>query len=352
MHEGTAVTDKKTRVLIVDDSATVRDIFRALFESDPSVEVVGEAANGEEAIRMVEKLKPSIITMDVFMPVMNGPEAIQQVMATRATPILVVTTAKESTIAFQCLNKGALEVIEKPDFKYIQDEVKRNGLISKLKSLSRVPVVTHLAGKNRAARPEVKPAESGRRMVAICSSTGGPKALSVLFGQFPADFPYPVVVTQHMYEGFVAGLVEWLQTTTPLKVKIAEQGEAVQPGTIYIAPTGKHLEISMAETVRLTDDPLIEGHRPSGEKLFASVAKSFGARAIGIILTGMGGDGSSALGQIKKAGGLTIAQDEKTCVVFGMPREAIQKGSATEVLPLPDIAPFVLKFLNRKERVG
>lgn len=337
---------KKTRVLIVDDSPTVRDIFRAIFESDQDVEVIGEAANGQEAIDFVAKDRPSIITMDVFMPKMNGPDAIQHIMGNTATPILVVTTAKDATLAFQCLSKGALEVIEKPDFAYIQDELKRKGLISKLKSLSRVPVVTHMAGKTKTVKEPVSADLGNRRILAICSSTGGPKALSILLGQLPGDFPYPVVITQHMYEGFIDGLVEWLQTTTPLKVKVAEQGEILKPGVVFVAPTGKHLEVSMAETLRLTNDPLVEGHRPSGEKLFSSVAAVYGKKAIGVILTGMGGDGSSSLGLIKKAGGLTIAQDEKSCVVFGMPKEAIAKGSATVILPLHDIAPAIIKHLT------
>ncbi|MCK6602256.1 MAG: chemotaxis-specific protein-glutamate methyltransferase CheB [Bacteroidetes bacterium] len=343
------MTSKRTRVLIVDDSPTVRDIFRAIFESDPDVDVIGEASNGEEAIAFVGKTRPDIITMDVFMPKMNGPDAIQAIMATKATPILVVTTAKDATTAFQCLNKGALEVIEKPDFAYIQNEQKRKFLISKLKSLSAVPVVTHLAGKSKIKKEFVKPDSGNRRILAICSSTGGPKALSVLLSQLPADFPCPVVITQHMYEGFIAGLVEWLQTTTPLKVKVAEQGEVLAPATVYVAPTGKHLEITLAESVRLTEDPLVEGHRPSGEKLFSTVANVYGSRAVGVILTGMGGDGSHSLGMIKKAGGLTIAQDEKSCVVFGMPREAILKGNAVQILTLQDIAPAVLRHLAHQK---
>ncbi|MCA0445974.1 MAG: chemotaxis-specific protein-glutamate methyltransferase CheB [Bacteroidetes bacterium] len=337
---------KKISVLIVDDSPTVRDIFRAIFESDPDVEVIGEAANGQEAIDFVAKDRPSIITMDVFMPIMNGPDAIQHIMGNTATPILVVTTAKDATLAFQCLSKGALEVIEKPDFAYIQDEIKRKGLITKLKSLSRVPVVTHMAGKTKTVREPVAADLGNRRILAICSSTGGPKALSILLGQIPGDFPYPIVITQHMYEGFIDGLVEWLQTTTPLKVKVAEQGEILKSGVVFVAPTGKHLEVSMAETIRLTNDPLVEGHRPSGEKLFSSVAAVYGKKAIGVILTGMGGDGSTSLGLIKKAGGFTIAQDEKSCVVFGMPKEAIAKGSATVVLPLTEIAPAIIKHLS------
>lgn len=337
---------KKVRVLIVDDSPTVRDIFRAIFESDPDVEVIGEAANGQEAIDFVVKDRPSIITMDVFMPKMNGPDAIQHIMGNAATPILVVTTAKDATLAFQCLSKGALEVIEKPDFAYIQDETKRKGLITKLKSLSTVPVVTHMAGKTKTVREPVKADFSNKKIVAICSSTGGPKALSILLGQMPKDFPYPIVITQHMFEGFIDGLVEWLQTTTSLKVKVAEQGEVLLKGVVYVAPTGKHLEVSIAETVKLTNEGLVEGHRPSGEKLFASVASVYGRKAIGVILTGMGGDGSTSLGLIKNAGGLTIAQDEKTCVVFGMPREAIAKGHANMVLPLTDIAPAIIKHLS------
>jgi len=335
---------KKTTVLIVDDSPTIRDIFRAVFETDPEVEVIGEAANGIEAVEFVKKRRPSIITMDVFMPKMNGTDAIQTIMATSPTPILVVTTAKDASIAFQCLTKGALEVIEKPDFAYVQDERKRKQLIAKLKSLSNVPVVTHMAGKRSVRVRETQVESEIKKVVAICSSTGGPKALSILLGNLPADFPHPVLITQHMYEGFIHGLVEWLQTTTPLKVKVAESGEPIKPGVVFIAPTGKHMEVSSAEFIRLTSEDPVEGHRPSGEKLFGTVAKVFGNRAIGVILTGMGGDGSTNLGKIKESGGQTIAQDEKSCVVFGMPREAILKGNAKTVLPLQDIAPYLVKI--------
>lgn len=346
------IKGNKTTVLIVDDSPTIRDIFRAVFESDSEVEVIGEASNGQEAIEFVQQQKPDIITMDVFMPKVNGTEAIQHIMGSKPTPILVVTSAKDASIAFQCLTKGALEVIEKPDFEYVQDEKKRKQLISKLKSLARVPVVTHLAGRSKTKIHEIRPASTFKKVVAICSSTGGPKALSILLGQIPKEFPFPILITQHMYEGFIAGLVEWLQTTTSLKVKVAEAGEMIKAGVAYIAPTGKHMEITASEIIRLTSEDPVEGHRPSGEKLFGSVAKSFGNRAIGVILTGMGGDGSTNLGKIKDAGGVTIAQDEKTCVVFGMPREAILKGNAQTILPLQDIAPELIKLSNVKSTVS
>lgn len=347
-----ATGHKKTTVLIVDDSPTIRDIFRAIFESDPDVLVIGEAANGIEAVEFVNQQKPDIITMDVFMPKLNGTEAIQQIMGSSPTPILVVTTAKDASIAFQCLTKGALEVIEKPDFEYVQDEKKRKQLIAKLKSLASVPVVTHLAGRSRTRVRDIPIESRFKKIVAICSSTGGPKALSILLGQIPAEYPYPILITQHMYEGFIHGLVEWLQTTTPLKVKVAEAGESIKPGVVFIAPTGKHMEVTTTETIRLTTEDPVEGHRPSGEKLFGSVAKAFGSRAIGVILTGMGGDGSTNLGKIKDAGGVTIAQDEKTCVVFGMPREAILKGNAKVVLPLIDIAPELIKLSSEKVTVS
>lgn len=343
------MTSKRTKVLIVDDSPTIRDIFRAVYETDPEMEVIGEASNGIEAIDFVKKRRPDIITMDVFMPKMNGTDAIQSIMATTPTPILVVTTAKDASIAFQCLSKGALEVLEKPDFAYVQDEKKRRQLIAKLKSLSTVPVVTHLAGRKSTRTRETSISSEIKKVVAICSSTGGPKALSILLGSLPSDFPHPILITQHMYEGFIHGLVEWLQTTTSLKIKVAESGEPVKPGVIYVAPTGKHMEVSSAEHIRLTSEDPVEGHRPSGEKLFGSVAKVFGNRSIGVILTGMGGDGSTNLGKIKDAGGSTIAQDEKSCVVFGMPREAILKGNAQVVLPLQEIAGHLIKISTEQK---
>ncbi len=346
----------KTRVLVVDDSPLARSIITAILKSSEGIEIVGEAENGQEAVEMVPQLKPDIITMDIIMPIMDGLEAIQYIMASHPTPILVVTSNREAGVAFQAISSGALEVMLKPDLSLGPEQW--DGFVERVKLLSRVKVITHMRGRKALEAQKIKPIEISpsvpetrpvpRRgwLVAIGSSTGGPGALSNVLGPLPKDLSVGFVIVQHIAEGFVGGLVEWLDTVTELKVKEASTGQAIFPGEAYVAPTGHHMVVTRDGKIELNDDPPVGGQRPSVDVLFESVCKCYGPRSVGVLLTGMGRDGAQGLKKIRQAGGKTIAQDEKTSAVFGMPRAAIELGGADMVLPLPAIAEEIVRLLS------
>ncbi len=345
---------RKLRVLVVDDSPVARAVLRSILEGDPGIEVVGLARNGWEAVQMTARLRPDVITMDVRMPEMDGYEATCQIMAYHPTPILIVTASlskQDVDFSFRMLEAGALDILEKPAG---EDPValrsKARDLIERVRLLSRVRVITHLRGR-RAGRPlplaSIRaepcpvPAEAPDRLVVIGASTGGPRALQRILSSLPADFPAPILVVQHIASGFTRGLVEWLAGETRLRVSLAHQDDGLVPGRVYIAPEGCHLlpnhrRIHLAETPRT---PLI----PSVDVTMRAAAQNLGRRAIGILLTGMGNDGAEGLLAIRRAGGITIAQDQATSTIFGMPRAAIELGAPQQVLPLEEIAPALLR---------
>jgi two-component system chemotaxis response regulator CheB len=357
------------RVLIVDDSPTLRLLIRAILESDPELQAVGEARNGEEAVALCHKLQPDIITMDVRMPKMDGFQAIRCIMAESPRPIVVLTSTmsdEELRVSFKALEVGALMVVGKPHGLPGEDP-EADRLILQVKAMAGVKVVTRrrwlqketptpLRGEPvlSEACPEPRrrvegPAEPPRdrlrprpapgpvRLIAIGASTGGPPALQIILSQLPADLPVPVVVVQHISLGFVEGLARWLNETTPLRVKVADHGEHLRPGTVYLAPDDQHLGVTQNGLVRLSASPPVDRHRPSVTALFESVARNYGAAAVGVLLTGMSDDGAQGLRALHDASSRTIAQDEATCVVFGMPKEAIALGAVEEVLPLEQI---------------
>ncbi len=333
------------RVLIVDDSPTLRYLIRAILESDPELQVVGEAYNGEHAVTLCHKLQPDIITMDVQMPKMNGFDAIRRIMAESPRPILVLTSTlsdEQLGISFKALEAGALMVVGKPHGLPDTDP-EAEQLILQVKAMADVKVVRRRPWlqKETAAPPPgrqgPRPSPGMVRLIAIGASTGGPPALQAILSQLPADLAVPVAVVQHISPGFVEGLVRWLNGTTPLTVKVAEHGERLQPGIVYVAPDGQHLLVKQTGRVWLRDDPPVNGHRPSVTVLFESAAQSYRAAVVAVLLTGMGCDGAQGLKSLYDAGSCTIAQDQATCVVFGMPKEAIALGAATEILALQQI---------------
>lgn len=330
------------RVLIVDDSPTLRFVTRRILEKDPELEVVGEAGDGETAVAMSARLEPDIITMDIRMPKMNGFEAIRHIMAQSPRPIVVLTTPesdKELRITFNAIQAGALTVLSKPA---TLDSSWTGELVTQLKTLAGVKVVRRnplLSGRRAWAPPgpRLSLPLSSSRIVAIGASTGGPPALRAVLGQLPGGFPHPVVVVQHISPGFTKGFVRWLNNNLTLRVKVAERGEILAPGTVYVAPDHRHLQVSPQATVDTNVFLPVDGHRPSVTALFESVARAFGPKAIGVLLTGMGSDGARGLKAIREAGGRTIAQNEETCVVFGMPKAAVELGAAETVLPVEHI---------------
>jgi len=340
------------KVLIVEDSPTVRRLLRAIVESDPRMKVVGEAANGEEAVAARRNLDPDVISMDISMPKMDGIEATRLIMADSPCPIVIATASldrRPEELRKACLEAGALAVLPKPSSLPGSDG-DADELLRQLRVMSGVRVV-----RRRATTPTTSQAEAihreytwgGRspvRLLAIGASTGGPPALQLILSDLPEDFQVPIVIVQHISLGFVKGFVSWLDETVNLEVKLAQSGETLRPGTVYIAPDEKHLRVTRSGAAILGREGPIGGHRPAVNALFDSVATSYGDSAAAVLLTGMGRDGASGLKNVRNAGGRTLAQDEATCVVYGMPKEAVLLGAAEHIAPIEKISATIREW--------
>jgi two-component system, chemotaxis family, protein-glutamate methylesterase/glutaminase len=338
-----AAAERAIRVLVADDSALFRELLSQVVVAEPGFEVVAVAADGNAAAALARSLKPDVITMDLNMPDADGFSGIARIMAETPTPILVLTANRAETVGFRALSLGALDILEKP---HATTDLEQYGqlLRSRLRLLTGVKVIRHLRGlrEHRQAPPRaaVRP-----EIVVVGASLGGPRALAALLRALPADFPVPIAVVQHIADGFTAGLASWLATETHLTVREAREGDRLAGGLVVLAPTGRHLLVGDG-VARLSDAPPVDTFKPSVSPLFASAARAYGPRACGVILTGMGSDGAMGLRAIKDAGGPTLAQDEATSAVFGMPRAAIQLGAVDRVLPLEEI-PRALVELTR-----
>jgi len=332
------------RVVVADDSLVAREMLTQILESDEHIEVVGVAANGAEAVDLTEKLRPDLVTMDIHMPKLDGLGAIEQIMAYNPTPILVVSSSVHGEgigKAFDALDLGALEVIKKPEPRDWAD-LDRIGreVIRKVRILSNVRVITHIRGRQRPPAkplPSVDSKTAARTIVAIGSSTGGPSALLGVLARLPHDFPVPLVIAQHIADGFVPGLVSWLDSGCSIKVVAGAEGMALRPATAYFAPTGSNMVVE-GSLLHLSAPGKGQLYVPSADSLFESVARTHRSRAIGVIMTGMGADGAEGLKLMRNEGAATIAQDEESCTVFGMPRAAIEIGAAQHVVPLMSLA--------------
>ncbi len=335
------------KVLVVDDSELSRSIIISAMSDNSEIQVIGEAENGEQSLHMVKELKPDLVTMDLEMPIMGGLEAIIQIMSTNAVPILVISGHKSDENVYKALYNGALDVIDKSD---IGDD--NEGLIRKVRILSKVKVVKHIQGVNLTQKmgsllnKTQRKTSSSMKMIAIASSTGGPKALSAVLSMLPENLPCSVVVAQHMTDGFIAGLAEWLDTVTKFSVKEGVEQEALTRGTVYLSPTEKNMIVNRQKRIELVEKKDNEIYNPSCNTLLSSVADVFGADAIGIILTGMGDDGAAGIKAIKENGGGTIAQDEVSSIVFGMPKVAIDSGYVDMILPLNEIGSEIERLLH------
>lgn len=343
-------TGKTIRVVIADDSLVAREMLAQILMSESDIEVVGQAKDGLEAVEMVERLRPDLVTMDIHMPKLDGLGATEKIMAFTPTPILVVSSSvygEGMGRAFDALTLGALEVIKKPEARDWAD-LDRIGrdVIRKVRILANVRVITHIRGRHgaQASSPGVTDSQTRRSLIAIGSSTGGPSALLEVLGRLPANLPVPVVVAQHIADGFIPGLVGWLDSGCPMKIVAAEDGKHIEPGVVYFAPTGRNMVVD-GMTVRFQDPGPSQLYIPSADTLFESAAHSHGRRAVGVILTGMGADGAEGLKLMRNQGAATIAQNEETCTVFGMPKAAIEIGAAAKVLPVNGIAEALEKLL-------
>ncbi len=345
------------RVLVVDDSVVVRTILVSMLRSVPGFDVIGEARDGLEAVEMVGRLHPDVVTMDIRMPRMNGLEATRQIMRTTPTPIVVVATSiyeSDLNIAFAAIEAGALTVVEKPKGLSPEDfEAVRDQLVTAVRLMADVHVVTLWTPERQmpdASRRPITPPRPVVRpeMVAIGASTGGPGVLHEILSKLPVDYSLPVAAVQHITPGFGPGFAHWLDSITPLSVGVATEGERLVPGHVYIAPDDVHLTIAKGGMVHLENSPPLSGRRPSVTRLFETVAASYGAKALAVILTGMGDDGADGLVALRRSGGRVIAQTEESCVVFGMPKVAIDRGIVDQVLGPGEIASLLLALDGRR----
>jgi len=333
------------RVLVVDDSPLMCKILTSIMNWDPEILVAAVASNGKEAVELVPCLKPDIITMDLDMPVMDGFEATKQIMASHPTPILIVASTVFKTgmdKVFKAISYGALDVIDKRELELVGDKKSREALIGKIKFLNGVRVMhqplTKLPNESFAVDLNARKKEISDKIVAIVASTGGPQALLQILKRLPEDFPCGIVIVQHVTPGFLGGLVGWLAKECKIKVSIGEDSEKIQPGVAYIAPDNFQMKVEKGGKIRLSNEPPYGGHRPSGDVLLESVARTYGKGSVAAILTGMGRDGAMGMKAIKQSYGKTIAQNEKSCAVFGMPKAAIEMNVIDKVLPLESIA--------------
>ena len=348
------------RVLTVDDSPTARQIISDILSSDPQIEVVGLAKNGSEAVERTKELRPDLVTMDVHMPRMNGFEATKEIMIESPTPIVIVsasTLVHEVAAGMQALKAGALTLLLKPPGPGSPDfDRAANELIETVKAMADVKVVRHRRRSETTVTAPTKQPELAKRIstafrvVAIAASTGGPPALSCVLGSLPQDFPVPIVLVQHIASGFDVGFARWLDSVVPLSVKISQDGEYLKPGVVYVAGQDHHLGVTRGGRIALSDDPPVGGFRPAATSLFDSVAQAFGENVIAMILTGMGRDGVEGLRSVKQAGGISIAQDEATSVVYGMPGVAVKEGLAGAVLPIEQMSKHLLHLVTRDSK--
>lgn len=335
--------EKKIRVLVVDDSEFQRGFITGILESDTGIEVVGHAKDGVEAVEKTLTLQPNVITMDIQMPIMNGLEAIRDIMAEKPTPIVVISTTveDEKKFAFECLTRGALDFVP----INLEGGIVPSELIFKVKICSQIKVVKHVRKPKKAV---IRPTKTERyEIVGIAVSTGGPPALSQVLGNLPENFPVPIVVVQHISEGFTQSLAEWLDDQCKINVVVAKEGEELRPGFVYLGPAGNHITIDEDGIIRFTKEDIPKIYnKPSADIMLKSIAEVYGSKSIGIIMTGMGKDGAVGIRAIKKTGGFTIAQDEESSSIFGMNKTAIDEGSIVEVVPLSQIAEVLITLMK------
>ncbi|MCC2668977.1 MAG: response regulator receiver modulated CheB methylesterase [Armatimonadetes bacterium] len=335
------------RVLLVDHSPAALTTLKRMLAASPGISVVGTASTGQAALQMIPRLQPDVICTDLVMPGMDGLQLTREVMARFPRPILVVSSAGRAKVGDPVLEAGALDILPKPAGETAADyERLTRDLAAKIRIVAGVHVFRRANGATRVgaeAPTPAAPAPRGRRaadarLVVIGASTGGPLVLRAIVEQLPENYALPVICVQHISNGFLAGLVDWLGGQARVRVKIAESGEQPTGGTVYFPAENSHLELDAHGNLLNTHKPPMDGHRPSITTTMLSVASYYGNSAVGVLLTGMGTDGAAGLLAIAEGGGMTIAQDEASCVVFGMPKDAIARGAAQHVLPPAEIA--------------
>jgi two-component system, chemotaxis family, protein-glutamate methylesterase/glutaminase len=334
------------RVLVVDDSALMRKLIPQILQADNSIEVVGTAMDGNFGLKKIDELKPQVITLDLEMPGMGGLDMLKEIMRRHRLPVIVVSShsTQGASVTLKALALGAFDFVAKPnDVHARMPEIARE-LIAKIKAAaqSRGVQLTPTTSNSRPSdKVRLDAKKQPTRIVAVGISTGGPQALQYVLAQLPGDFPGSIVVVQHMPEGFTEMFARRLDESCSIRVKEAQSGDLLLAGRVLICPGSRHIKVKrlpLGDIVVLSDDPRVNGHRPSADVLFKSLADEFKAKGVAVIMTGMGEDGAQGLGIVKAAGGLTLAQSEESCVVYGMPKAAIERGFAMRIVALDTLA--------------
>ena len=351
---------ERIRVLVVDDSAVMRKLIPSILEKYVDIEVVATAIDGDFALNKIEQLKPDVVTLDLDMPRMDGLTTLRHIISRRALPVVMLSslTSQGAASTMQALEIGAVDFVCKPKSASQIGEM-ADELVAKIRAAARGKVMTFDqepapgAGRKRSVRQPVS-SEATSKVCAIGASSGGPHALRYLLPRIPSDFDAGIVIVQHLPESFTEMLARWLDEICELEVKEASSGDEILAGRVLVAPASAHMKViraGLSSQIIIERGALVNGHMPSVDVLFRSVAQQYGAQATGLIMTGMGSDGAEGLGEIKKAGGHTIAQDKASSSVFGMPRVAIEKGFAQKVLPLAEISSYLVNVVGRAGKV-
>jgi two-component system chemotaxis response regulator CheB len=340
------------RAIVVDDSAFVRKVVREMLSRSPYIEVVGVARDGEEALQLVETLKPDVVTCDLIMPRLDGVGFVRQQMARHPIPILILTSSPhDGEQVLEALNAGAVDFVQKPTALATEELLHiREQLVNKVKSAAIAPARNLLNGQNHPTLAPVATSAALRVDVVVLGiSTGGPQALRRMIPEFPANFPVPIAMVLHMPVGYTSLFAEKLDELSAIEVREAREGDVLRPGLALLAPAGRHLSFRRTEqgpvVAQLSVHPLDRNHRPSADVLFQSAAQTFGSRVLGVVMTGMGEDGRDGCGWIKAQGGTVLTEHEKTCIIYGMPRSVAEAGLSDGAVPLDGMAQAIIDHL-------
>lgn len=334
----------RIRVLVAEDSPVVRMLLVHLLESDPAIQVIGEVPDGLAAVEFLQTTLADVVLMDIHMPRLGGFEATRRIMESHPVPIVICSATADTSdmlVVFQAMEAGAIACIDKPlEGAWDGDTAKTQHLIDTVKLMSEVKVVrrrARAAGSGQRSLALSRRSKVPVKAVGMGASTGGPTVLQAIFSRLPGDFAAPILVVQHITPGFLPGLVAWLNATTPLEVEVATAGAYPLPGHVYLAPDDQHMGLDSGGAIALSHAPPENHLRPSVSYLFRSLVHVHGAGTVGVLLTGMGRDGATELNEMRRRGGFTIAQDEASSVVHGMPGSAVRLGAACLVLSPPEI---------------
>lgn len=353
------MSPRPLRILVAEDSALFVAVLEDLIGNEPDMTIVGIADNGEDAVTMCAELAPDLVLMDIRMPRMDGLAATEAIMASNPTPIFVVTSDPYQggvDMSFKALSAGALDLMPKPT-AFPWPEHEKAPFLRKIRLLAQIPVVRHPRGNLRRKQVSFhgtrrQPSAENAAVVGVIASTGGPKALARLFSELPPDFPAPILVVQHIIRGFSEHLAGWLNNNSDLNVKEALHGIKAEPGSVYVGPADQHLELAKGRFIELNEGPPVGGHCPSGDLLLESIARHAGGLGVGVIMSGMGSDGTAGMAALHRAGGRTLVQDRESSIVYGMPQSALDLGVVDEVVELEEMARYITRLVRKLNQGG